>query len=142
MYPVIKPYDLFIIDIKPNITIENGDIITFRGKAIYYPLAMSGEITHRVIYKNSKYIKTKGDNVSRPDPPIERSQVIGRVVAIIHRENRNKFVCEPLFHEKSEVLNEFFMLNQLKSTGHVSYPIKVVIFMLMGIFINLFIVFI
>lgn len=142
MVPSIKSHDLVIIDMKSNTNISNGDIITFKANAVYYPLAISGLITHRVIYTEDKYIKTKGDNVSKPDLPIDKFQVVGKVVAIIHRENKNKFICESLIPEKSEEINDFFMLNQLKNTDPFPYQIRVLIFMFLAILINLFIFFI
>lgn len=141
MFPLIKPNDFIIID-KADKNISVGDIIAYETRPMFNPLVISGLITHRVIKIDENYITTKGDNVARPDIPIKKSQITGKVVAVIHHISKNKVVCESFDMERSAEINQFFMLNQFNNNSIFSYKLRVIIFSFVSILINLFIIFI
>lgn len=69
----IKEHDIVVV--KLNSEFGPGDIVT------YY--SDNNFITHRVLSINQDIIVTKGDANNISDDPIERKQVIGKVVKII-----------------------------------------------------------
>lgn len=61
-----------IIIVKLTTDIDVGDIITFKDNSSY--------VTHRVVSIDKEKVTTKGDNNNTEDNPINRSDVIGKVV--------------------------------------------------------------
>ena len=83
MEPVISQGDIVVI--RTNFKdLSRGDIICFKYQ-------MNGEeylFLHRIIEVDD-LIRTKGDNMSEPDPyPINRSDIIGKVVLVIPNAGR------------------------------------------------------
>lgn len=70
--------------------IRNGDVVEvvpFKGKInfgdiILYHSSYGNPVVHRVIYRNTESVITKGDSVSSSDHPVLSKQVLGRVAAI------------------------------------------------------------
>ncbi len=79
MYPVITPDDLVIVQLG-NKGISKGDIIIFKQN--------EKMIIHRVIQINETTIITQGDNCDRPDSPVSRENVLGKVVLIIPKTGK------------------------------------------------------
>jgi len=78
MEPVISQSDIVVI--RTNFKdLSRGDIICFKYQ-------INGEeylFLHRIIEVDD-LIRTKGDNISEPDPyPVNRSDIIGKVVLVI-----------------------------------------------------------
>lgn len=70
----IEVDDIIFIKLTDNVNVD--DIITFKNN--------DGDIiTHRVIIKNGNEIITKGDANNSADDPINRSQIIGKVMLVV-----------------------------------------------------------
>ena len=75
MSKTIEINDIIIVEITKDVEVD--DIITF--------ITDDQIITHRVISENGNLLTTKGDANNTKDKPIERKQVIGKVVKIFHQ---------------------------------------------------------
>ena len=73
MEPTIMTKDIVIEKITDDVHVN--DIITFKMDDNY--------VTHRIIQKEGSTIITRGDNNNADDKPIEKSEVVGKVVFII-----------------------------------------------------------
>jgi len=78
MYPTITAMD-YVINLKVNekIKLSVGDIITFEPPLYYAPISYGRFVTHRIIDLNENQIRTKGDNLQKPDPPIKYYRIFG-----------------------------------------------------------------
>ncbi len=74
MSPTIKSNDVVVVKINDNY--NETDIITFLYKDNY--------VTHRVIQINHDSLVTKGDANNVVDDTIDKNQVVGRVIFILH----------------------------------------------------------
>lgn len=72
MSPEIEASDMILV--KLNSTYQEGDIITYQKDNDY--------ITHRIIKVNNKELITKGDANNSEDAPVNKENVIGKVVRI------------------------------------------------------------
>ena len=74
MSPFIRNGDVVeVVPLKGKINI--GDVVLYRS-------SYGNPVVHRVIYRNTESIITKGDSVSNPDQLILSKQVLGRVVTV------------------------------------------------------------
>ena len=74
MSPIIEKGDIIIIKIGDEI--KENDIITYKKDNVL--------ITHRIEQIQGNTIITRGDYNNIQDEPIEKSQVIGKAIHIIH----------------------------------------------------------
>ena len=74
MEPTLYIDDVILVKITQD-NLKKGDIIAFQGDDVV--------ITHRIILINDDTITVKGDSNNTIDKPIDRSQVIGKVVKIL-----------------------------------------------------------
>ena len=73
MLPQLMPGDYINLELAPPESLRCGDIVVFQN---------DGElVTHRLVSINPHYCLTKGDALQGFDPPIDRSRLLGRVVA-------------------------------------------------------------
>lgn len=87
MEPALYTNDVILIDIGKD-NIKNKDIIAFQSE--------NAIITHRVIFIDGDTITVKGDNNNTIDSPINRSQVIGKVIKVFPKLSIwKKIVTEP-----------------------------------------------
>ena len=74
MSPFIRNGDVLeVVPLKGKINI--GDVVLCRS-------SYGNPVVHRVIYRNTESIITKGDSVPNSDQPVLSKQVLGRVVAV------------------------------------------------------------
>lgn len=73
MYDDIKEHDIIIIKLNDNYNV--GDIITYKTGDIF--------VTHRIVELDEDTIITKGDANNVEDDPINRNQVVGKVVKVL-----------------------------------------------------------
>jgi len=86
MEPNINIGDMVIV--RRQNDYEVGDIVAYRSNT---------PITHRIVEKTPGGYHTQGDANNAPDPEIEKSRVIGKVVAVIPKiGNVIFFLQEPL----------------------------------------------
>ena len=79
MAPMLRPGDIIVMfPLVAGITLQRGDMIVFQPKN-----ALSGELplTHRLIGSHAAGWVTKGDNRLFPDAPINKGDVLGKVIA-------------------------------------------------------------
>ena len=80
MYPTLKKSDVILI--KKYNNYKQGDIITYAEDSNYL-------VTHRIIEKNNKSFKTKGDNNnSEDDKTIQLENIKGKVIIILNRKSQ------------------------------------------------------
>ncbi len=87
MYPFIKNGDVIIVEARNGRSVGIGDIIFYRRP--------DGSLTaHRLVKINSrkdgKVLITKGDAMKNIDPPVNDTQVMGRVILIEENERKLK----------------------------------------------------
>src|SRR3989338_6390297 len=83
MLPILKPGDvLFLRRIKFRQAKINDLIMLMKGGKV---------ITHRVIYKNTDHLITKGDNNQKSDGKVYPHQIIGKVYQV----KRNGYYFNP-----------------------------------------------
>ena len=78
MHPTIKAYDLIIV--KNIDEYKVGDVITYKHDNTY--------ITHRIVSISDKYITTIGDSNNIEDYPIDKDNVVGKIVFNLGNFNR------------------------------------------------------
>ena len=85
MLPSVLPGDTLIVEHATGDSVANGDIVLFeRDKRLF---------AHRVVSrslfgaKNPK-ILTRGDSMTRPDPPVSEDELLGRVSYIVRDGKR------------------------------------------------------
>ena len=93
MYPLMKNED--VIHYRPIEfkKISVGDIVVVQKDSVF--------ITHRVVYKNSSSVITKGDNNLKPDQPFGEKDIIGKVYMI--QRGRKKVKIEELYLLQSSI---------------------------------------
>lgn len=78
MGPFIRNGDVVEIKEVPVSTLRVGDIILFQ--------AYNRIVAHRIINKRTKdgqlVLRTKGDALTQPDPIIEESNIIGKIMSV------------------------------------------------------------
>ena len=74
MEPTLYINDVILVNVTQN-DLKEGDIIAFQGDDVV--------ITHRILFIDGNTITVKGDKNNTIDKPIDRSQVIGKVVKIL-----------------------------------------------------------
>lgn len=87
MLPSVWPGDMLVVESVKGEAVSKGDIILFgRDRRLF---------AHRVVRKSSSpgdsTIRTRGDAMAAPDPPVNESQLLGRVSFIL----RNGRIIEP-----------------------------------------------
>jgi len=87
MYPFIKNGDIIIVEARNGRSVEIGDIIFYRRPG-------GSPTAHRLVKingrKDSKVLITKGDAMKNIDPPVNDTQVMGRVILIEENERKLK----------------------------------------------------
>jgi phage repressor protein C with HTH and peptisase S24 domain len=83
MHPAIREDDYLHVEPLQNVAPKRGEIVVM--------LADRGLTVHRVIALRGEMILARGDNAPANDPPLHRSKLIGRVIAI-ERSGRVKRV--------------------------------------------------
>lgn len=87
MEPALYTHDVILIDIG-NENLKNNDIIAFQNE--------NSIITHRIVFIDGDTITVKGDNNNTIDSPINKSQVIGKVVKVFPKLSIwKKIITEP-----------------------------------------------
>ena len=87
MEPTLYTHDVILIKIT-NDKLKQDDIIAFNNE--------NAIITHRIIFIDGNVITVKGDNNNTVDMPINRKQVIGKVVKIFPKFGIwKKVIIEP-----------------------------------------------
>jgi signal peptidase I len=77
MSPLLQPGDSIYMEFTPPESLKRGDIVVFhKGDTL---------VTHRLISISPRGCLTKGDALLRCDPPIDRTDIAGRVVAFDHK---------------------------------------------------------
>ena len=76
MEPTLRINDAILVKITQE-NLNKGDIIAFYGE--------NAVITHRILYIDDDIITVKGDNNNIVDKPINRAQVIGKIVKVFPR---------------------------------------------------------
>src|SRR5687768_15891962 len=71
MYPLCRDRDVVFFKKTGFNRLKVNDIVVFQSGRKY--------VTHRLVYKNSNYVITKGDNNPYPDPKTHPAQIIGRL---------------------------------------------------------------
>ncbi|MFK7800912.1 MAG: signal peptidase I [Anaerolineae bacterium] len=74
MAPLLEKNDQVILEPVDLETLKKGDIITIKSN--------EGFLTHRVVSRSNREIRTKGDRNITLDPPHHIDQIIGRVASI------------------------------------------------------------
>lgn len=74
MSPLLERNDQVMLVSADLETLKKGDIITVKSE--------EGFLTHRVVSRSNREIRTKGDRNSTLDPPYHPDQIIGRVQKI------------------------------------------------------------
>lgn len=75
MHPAIRDDDyLHVMPIDATTRIRRGEVVVM--------LAERGLTVHRVLAQRGEIVIARGDNAPDVDPPLHRSQVIGRVVKV------------------------------------------------------------
>jgi len=73
MSPLLQPGDFIDLEVAQPESLKRGDMVTFQN---------NGDLlTHRLVYAGPQSCLTKGDAALGFDPPIDRSRLLGRVVA-------------------------------------------------------------
>ena len=76
MEPTLRINDAILVKVTQE-NLNKGDIIAFYGE--------NAVITHRILYIDDDIITVKGDNNNIVDKPINRAQVIGKIVKVFPR---------------------------------------------------------
>jgi signal peptidase I len=116
MLPSLWPGDILIIHSKTYEQVSRGDIVLYaRGREFF---------VHRIIGKSSdsQYLITQGDGLPKPDPPVSRQDLLGRVSAIercglLREPNR----ANPIFH---------------RLLAHVFWPWNLVLRIVLGVYVR------
>lgn len=77
MRPLLLSSDYVVVEKALVMDFKLGDLVAWRDK--------DGYVTHRVISIAAPGLVTKGDNLYKADPPVQMSDIAGRVVAIERR---------------------------------------------------------
>src|SRR5690554_3546362 len=77
MYPLLHDQDVVYFHPISFSNIKVDDIVIARYKELF--------LTHRVIYKSTNYVVTKGDNNYRSDGHIDKNDIIGKVDYVIRK---------------------------------------------------------
>ena len=105
--PFVRSGDVLeVVPVKGKINL--GDIVLYRS-------SYGNPVVHRVIYRNTESIITKGDSVPGSDQPILSKQVLGRVVAV----EKNGW-CMRLDKPVGKLLNIFLAL--ISPFSFLTYP--------------------
>lgn len=87
MEPTLYIDDVILVNITQN-DLNKGDVIAFQNDDVI--------ITHRVLLVDGDTITVKGDNNNTIDKPINRSQVIGKVIKVLPKFGIwKKIITEP-----------------------------------------------
>jgi hypothetical protein len=73
MLPSILPGDMLVVEQVDGVA--EGDVVLFRRDRRLF--------AHRVVKSETSDIVTRGDSMAKADAPIERDEVLGRVISII-----------------------------------------------------------
>ena len=77
MLPVLRPGDALLVDSKLRSGPEPGQILTF--------LVGDTMVTHRMVGTMGTRFLLKGDNAWHLDAPVDPSQLVGGVIAVVRR---------------------------------------------------------
>ena len=133
MAPLLEKNDQVILELVDLETLKKGDIITFKSK--------EGFLTHRVVSRSNREIRTKGDRNIILDPPLHLNHIIGRVAKIkstrlkktIHLNHGWQQKVGKLIHRASII--EFFIIARVKQRN-VSKLISVTFYAVMRFLMN------
>ena len=75
MLPSIWPGDTLLIERAEGGSVGEGEIILFRWERRLF--------AHRIVRSDKSDILTRGDSMAAPDSPVDRDEVLGKVVSII-----------------------------------------------------------
>jgi signal peptidase I len=116
MLPTLWPGDILIINSKTYEQVSRGDIVLYAREREFF--------VHRIICKSSdsQYLITQGDGLSKPDPPVSRQDLLGRVSAIercglLREPNR----ANPIFH---------------RILAHTFWPWNLVLRIVLGVYVR------
>jgi signal peptidase I len=109
MQPILTPKDLLFFKKNSFSNIQINDIIIVKKSDKY--------LVHRVIYKNSKYLVTKGDNNPYTDGEIKPHQIIGKLFKI-QRNNRELHPDTIYLIQSTQYLKEIIKIkNEFEKKG-------------------------
>lgn len=77
MYPFLKPGARLSIQKTTLQSLHIGDIVVFFNLGEF--------VGHRIIWKTSTYLVTKGDNRDRRDPILTEKDIIGKVIRFSYK---------------------------------------------------------
>lgn len=75
MLPSIWPGDTLVVKQVDFPTVSKGEIVLFRRDRRLF--------AHRVVRSEASDIVTRGDSMPAPDRPVEKGEILGRVVSIM-----------------------------------------------------------
>ena len=106
MSPYINSGDILVVRQEID-KINVGDIISYRARGIDFPVNPVGVVTHRVVNTSEEFIRTKGDNMKREDPMVQKKQVIGKVIARFSFARNGTGFFEIIDNSYSEQMKQF-----------------------------------
>jgi len=80
MLPTIWPGDTLLVEQVEFSPVAEGEIILFRRERRLF--------AHRIVRSGRFDILTRGDSMAAPDLPVDRDEVLGRIVSIIRNGKR------------------------------------------------------
>ena len=78
MTPTFRPADALILQKMPASKLKPGMIVSYKSSRNPNEL-----VTHRVVTIGTKGFQTKGDALTRPDPAVHNSLLVGRVISVL-----------------------------------------------------------
>lgn len=92
MLPVIFPGDTLVIERATGDAIREGDLVLFsRDRRLF---------AHRVV-ATSPELRTRGDSMAEPDPPVSQGDLLGRIAAIERNGKRIEPGREPRLAQRA-----------------------------------------
>lgn len=77
MYPFLKPGTRLSVQKTSFQSLHVGDIVVFFNRGEF--------VGHRIIWKTSTYLVTKGDNRDRRDPFLAEKDIVGKVIRFSYK---------------------------------------------------------
>ena len=114
MFPLLQDGDIVLIKKVKFLKIKVNDIVCFKRK--------NHLVTHRVVYKTTKYTITKGDNNPFSDGKIRPDKILGRV-ASIKRDGQNLNIEDIYLFQSSIYFEEIKRIVRILSKEKINFVI-------------------